>query len=393
MTENNRKQQNTSVSERDYDETSRASLGNESEVAYSQGGNYSDETDLQNTGGRQRRYRQSENYGSIGSSNPDSYSPGNKNIPGRNYNPGINREWREWDDPNLDPNSNFGIQGSSYQGRHNRRDYSRGQQWNSGYGGSPYSSRYDEEQFNSGRGYEENDPQWGGRYGQTTDWQRGTGRYPQYGNPDYAQRTPQYGNTGGSQYNSATYGQLGSPNGPSAYGQGRSQYENSNPGQSNLPSGTQMGSNPGRGSQYSGTNYEQGTSPYSNSYGQGGSQYDTWHKGKGPKGYRRSDERIKEDVSDRLTEDTQLDASDIEVAVTNGEVKLTGTVESREAKRRAEDLTEMISGISNVENSLRVKQDKSTLSNKDASMGAASSSHSSSSNGHDSKNKRASAMS
>jgi osmotically-inducible protein OsmY len=80
------------------------------------------------------------------------------------------------------------------------------------------------------------------------------------------------------------------------------------------------------------------------------------HRGRGPKGYRRSDERIKEDVNDRLSDDYYLDASEVEVAVTNTEVTLTGTVNSREDKRRAEDLAESVSGVTNVENRLRVKQ-------------------------------------
>ena len=80
------------------------------------------------------------------------------------------------------------------------------------------------------------------------------------------------------------------------------------------------------------------------------------HRGRGPKGYRRSDERIKEDVNDRLSDDYYIDASDVEVMVTNTEVTLTGTVNSREDKRRAEDIAESVSGVTNVENRLRVKQ-------------------------------------
>lgn len=80
------------------------------------------------------------------------------------------------------------------------------------------------------------------------------------------------------------------------------------------------------------------------------------YRGMGPKGYRRSDERIKEDVSDRLTDDSRLDASNVEVTVENGEVTLTGTVRDREAKRRAEDLAESVSGVMNVENRIRVNR-------------------------------------
>ena len=79
------------------------------------------------------------------------------------------------------------------------------------------------------------------------------------------------------------------------------------------------------------------------------------HRGRGPKGYTRSDERIREDVNDRLTDDGWLDASDVEVQVSSAEVTLTGEVSSREEKRRAEDIVEAVSGVKHVQNNLRVK--------------------------------------
>jgi osmotically-inducible protein OsmY len=78
------------------------------------------------------------------------------------------------------------------------------------------------------------------------------------------------------------------------------------------------------------------------------------HRGRGPKGYKRSDERIGDEVNERLTDDSWLDASDIDVRVENGEVTLTGTVESREAKHRAERIAEDVSGVAHVQNNLRV---------------------------------------
>jgi osmotically-inducible protein OsmY len=80
------------------------------------------------------------------------------------------------------------------------------------------------------------------------------------------------------------------------------------------------------------------------------------HRGRGPKGYRRSDERIREDVSDRLADDAWLDASYIEVQVADGEVTLSGLVQSRGDKRRAEDLADSSSGVTHVQNNLRVRQ-------------------------------------
>jgi len=78
------------------------------------------------------------------------------------------------------------------------------------------------------------------------------------------------------------------------------------------------------------------------------------HRGKGPSGYVRGDERILEEVCDRLTEDDRLDASGIEVKVDAGEVTLNGQVGSREDKRRAEDVAESVSGVKHLQNNIRV---------------------------------------
>ena len=78
------------------------------------------------------------------------------------------------------------------------------------------------------------------------------------------------------------------------------------------------------------------------------------YSGKGPRGYQRSKERIHEDVCDRLTYDDRLDASEIDVKVDENEVILSGTVTTREEKRRAEDIAESIPGVRNVQNRLRI---------------------------------------
>ena len=86
------------------------------------------------------------------------------------------------------------------------------------------------------------------------------------------------------------------------------------------------------------------------------------HRGRGPKGYTRSDDRIREDVNDRLTDDHMLDASDIEAKVSSGEVTLNGHVESRQAKRRAEDIADHVAGVKHVQNNLRVQEHQTTTS-------------------------------
>jgi osmotically-inducible protein OsmY len=81
---------------------------------------------------------------------------------------------------------------------------------------------------------------------------------------------------------------------------------------------------------------------------------DATHRGKGPKNYKRSDERILEDINNRLTDEWNIDASDIEVTVTNGEVILTGFVADRYQKRRAADIADDVYGVTNVENRIKI---------------------------------------
>jgi len=97
------------------------------------------------------------------------------------------------------------------------------------------------------------------------------------------------------------------------------------------------------------------------------------HRGRGPRNYTRSGDRIREDVSDRLTDDWRVDASEIEVTVSGSEVTLTGTVTSRDQRRRAEDIAESVSGVTHVQNNLRVKQHNQSWSGSDTNMNQSSS--------------------
>lgn len=80
------------------------------------------------------------------------------------------------------------------------------------------------------------------------------------------------------------------------------------------------------------------------------------HHGRGPRGYKRSDERIHEDVCDCLMQDAHVDASEIEVKVSDGTVTLEGAVESRRIKHMAENLCESIPGVQDVTNHLRIQR-------------------------------------
>jgi hypothetical protein len=77
--------------------------------------------------------------------------------------------------------------------------------------------------------------------------------------------------------------------------------------------------------------------------------------GHGPRGYQRSDERIREDVCDMLLEASDVDASDVAVHVNAGEVTLEGSVPDRAMKRAAEDIADEVSGVVQVNNQLRVR--------------------------------------
>jgi hypothetical protein len=78
-------------------------------------------------------------------------------------------------------------------------------------------------------------------------------------------------------------------------------------------------------------------------------------RGRGPQGYSRSDDRIEDDLNRMLTDDHHVDATDIDVKVHSGEVTLAGFVNSRDEKRRAEDLAEGCFGVKEVTNQIRVR--------------------------------------
>jgi len=187
-----------------------------------------------------------------------------------------------------------------------------------------------------------------------------------YGERNYGSQTGGYSGTergwqggryqgGGSQYGGGSYGQGGQRYGSQGYGGER---------------GQRYGGQQGYGQGYGGsgqrnsavervTDGDEDRGAFG-MFGRGDRDRDRdrggEHRGRGPKNYTRSDDRIREDINDRLSDDSWLDASEIEVQVSSCEVTLTGTVNSREDKRRAEDLAEQVSGVKHVQNNLRVQQ-------------------------------------
>ncbi len=117
--------------------------------------------------------------------------------------------------------------------------------------------------------------------------------------------------------------------------------------------------------------YGTGKAGFGTTWGGGGSpdEYEDLHRaltegpgprrrnnyaGLGPKRYQRTDERIFEDVCTRLADHPDLDASEMEVHVNQGEVTLTGSVDSRRSRRLAEDIADSVRGVRDIHNQLRV---------------------------------------
>lgn len=93
----------------------------------------------------------------------------------------------------------------------------------------------------------------------------------------------------------------------------------------------------------------------------GGFEKEAWiepgpYTGAGPQGYRRPDERIYEEVCERLTRHGQVDAGQIQVRVNNGEVTLVGSIADRRQKRLAEDAIESVAGVVDIHNQLQIRK-------------------------------------
>jgi osmotically-inducible protein OsmY len=222
-----------------------------------------------------------------------------------------------------------------------------------------------------GRGEYDRDRWYGGGYGAGGygDWDRGGGRvsYGGWGsganNPDYNYGGNYGGNYGrGEPWYGAGYGNQGMDR-----GYGNQNFDRGYGGYGGYGYGGYTGYGyPGSGG-YGGygnntdewrggstMGYESGSSRYQGRQSQGNWGQQQNYSGRGPRNYQRSDDRIEEDVNEALTRHPGLDASEIEVKVQDGEVTLTGTVDSRQDKRMAEDAAEGCPGVRDVHNQLRV---------------------------------------
>lgn len=190
---------------------------------------------------------------------------------------------------------------------------------------------------------------------------RGHAGYGDFGQGDYDQ--PSRGaNTGQNRYGQTGYG-------PSGYGSDPGYGRRSWPGQEGSR-GRDWGSSARGDYELQGRNWGRHWGPGSDEpYGEGqqyggGRECGTsgqrgqgqgLHRGKGPKNFQRSDERIKELLCERLHEDPNIDASEVTVNVQGGRITLEGTVEDRRTKNAIEDVAEQF-GTLEVQNNLRVQR-------------------------------------
>ena len=259
-----------------------------------------------------------------------------------------------------------GFSGRSQYGQSMNTDRDRwGVGENAGYGGRGRQSQYEGSQQYGGQQYgrQQHEDQFGGQFGGQQfggrQQQQGPfgGRQPYDSGQQYGGRQQQYeggmGRMGGGMGRFERHDQ--GFQGDDRFGMG-----GESPNYGSMPSsqygGWQQGGQNYGQSQYGQSQYGQGQ--WQGRMGMGQEQ----RQNRGPKGYKRSDERIREDVSERLGQHYDLDASDITVTVNNGEITLEGTVPMRHHKHIAEMIVESVSGVQDVTNQLRVKRAGSSAS-------------------------------
>jgi BON domain len=236
-----------------------------------------------------------------------------------------------------------GSHGDLYQGG--------GSQGESRFGG--YEQRRDEDEpgRRSGRSQYGQGPYGQGQYGQ--QGQLGQGRWDQA-----EQAGGERGDFGGSENRVMRFQRWNQSSADSGYrsGPGMGEYAFAGSNYGSPYSGT--GSSTGQPRSH-GQGNEQG---YGQSiqggqgYGQGG-QGQGQRRGKAPKGYQRSDDRLKEMICEKLMDEPSIDASEVSIDVQGQVVTLEGTVESRQAKYEIESLIDQY-GAKDIVNNIKVTKNQ-----------------------------------
>jgi hypothetical protein len=283
-----------------------------------------------------------------------------------------NQNRREWDqDWNRDRQGGWGEGGMNRQGSWNRsqerdwgEDWDRGRQdwgrnrqrdWqrdnDQDFGRTTYGDRYG---WNYDRG-------WDGEQSFGQDYDRGYGRrdYGQQGGRQMRDRWQQQGRgqSGRGQYGTAGMRSDYGTNYDYEDDYNRSQWRGGRGQNRDFDMRDRDYDRGYVGYDREGAFYQDLDEPYTYEY------WEFWmvpgeFSGVGPESYHRSDERLHEEVCERLTRHGRIDARNIEIEVKEGEIVLRGDVASREMKRMAEDVAESVSGQKEVRNEIKVRKEE-----------------------------------
>jgi osmotically-inducible protein OsmY len=170
---------------------------------------------------------------------------------------------------------------------------------------------------------------------------------------------------GGGYERAAEYGstaQRGEHGGEVNYGHGGGSYDGRAPYGGQWPFGARGG--------YGNQGSYGGQGPYGNNYGWASQAGQQGRMRRGPKGYTRSDERLKEDIAERLMYAWDVDASDVSLEVQNGKVMLEGTVPERRMKHAIEDIVDNCPGVQDIDNRVRVARSDPGMQGDEGSRGS-----------------------
>lgn len=248
-----------------------------------------------------------------------------------------------------------GYPAEEYQGNHQRYQQRHQQHdaYGSGTSGDAYRGGYGQNQSAGYQGY----PNQGSGY--QNEANQGSG-YQGYGN-SRGSSSSQGGGTYGSQNQYGSSGSGGSPASRSSW----------SPAQQFGDEDTSVQST-------------RGAAPYGSSSSRttmGSSM--TEHKSrKGPKGYQRSDDRLREEIVDALLSRRSIELDEVEIQVNDGSVTLTGTVQSRQQRYEIEDVADGVWGVKEITNNIKVGSGStgasaSETSSKDTRSGSSDASPSS----------------
>lgn len=244
------------------------------------------------------------------------------------------------------------------------RDYGSGSNWNSGFGSGNQSTYGSGTGFGMGSYNTNQNQNWGGQGRQNEGT---TSSYYSGSNAGWGQNHQnQHSNQGSNAYGMSS-GLPGFRSGSDYGSYGRDDRFGSFGHRDDQNRTGMFGGNYNRGTETSrayttdmgyGGGFTRDTQVSSQGWGMGNTDMNRSQRGqftgRGPKGWRRSDERVREDVSETLELHPEIDASEIEVEVKEGLVTLKGSVADRRQKRMAEDIIESCAGVRDIRNELSV---------------------------------------